>query len=71
MENEPQVCWNRVIAAYLDGQINLGRAANLLDLSRFELDERFRGLDIPRRMGSETLDEARAEIAAMLPESEE
>jgi prevent-host-death family protein len=70
LESEPQVRWNRVIAAYLDGQINLGRAASLLDLSRFELDDRFRRLDVPRRMGAETLDEARSELEAISPESE-
>ena len=70
MENESQVRWNRVMAAYLDGQINLGRAASLLDLSRFELEDRFRRLDVPRRMGAETLEEARSELEAILPESE-
>jgi predicted HTH domain antitoxin len=70
LRSEPQVRWNRVIAAYLDGQINLGRAASLLELSRFELDERFHRLDVPRRMGSETLGEARSEIGVMLAESE-
>ena len=69
-ESEPQVRWNRVIAAYLDGQINLGRVASLLELSRFELDDRFRRLDVPRRMGSETLEEARSELEAILSESE-
>jgi hypothetical protein len=39
------------MAAYLDWQINLGRAATLLGLSSYELDERFRRLGIPRRIG--------------------
>jgi prevent-host-death family protein len=56
-----QARWNRVIIAYLDGHISLGRAATLLGLSRYELDERFRRLDVPRRIGPETL-EAQAEV---------
>lgn len=59
-----QARWNRVMIAYLDGHINLGRAADLLGLSRFELDERFRRLDVLRRIGPETVEEAQAEIAA-------
>jgi prevent-host-death family protein len=45
----PQICWNRVVTAYLDGQIDLGRAAALVGLSTYELDERFRRLELPRR----------------------
>jgi prevent-host-death family protein len=60
----PQARWNKVVAAYLDGHINLARAATLLDLSFYELDERFRRLEVPRRIGSETEEEARAEVDA-------
>jgi predicted HTH domain antitoxin len=63
---ETQARWNRVMTAYLDGHINLGRAARLLDLSRYELDERFRRLDVPRRVGAETVEEAQAEVEAAL-----
>ena len=63
---ETQARWNRVMTAYLDGHISLGRAATLLGLSRYELDERFRRLDIPRRVGPETLAEARAEVETAL-----
>jgi len=58
----PQARWNRVIAAYLDGHINLGRAATLLALSSYELDERFRRLEVPRRIGPATKEEAQAEV---------
>lgn len=44
---EAQAVWNRVIAAYLDGDISLGRAAQLLDISRFELTQRFNRLNLP------------------------
>jgi prevent-host-death family protein len=60
----PQARWNRVIVAYLDGHISLGRAATLLGLSRYELDERFRRLDVPRRVGPATMEEAQAEVDA-------
>jgi prevent-host-death family protein len=54
----PQVCWNRVVTAYLDGQIDLGRAAALVGLSTYELDERFRRLELPRRVEPEPADGA-------------
>jgi predicted HTH domain antitoxin len=66
-----QVRWNQVMAAYLDGHISLGRAATLLGLSRYELDERFRRLDIPRRVGAETVEEAQAEVETALANGEE
>ena len=56
--------WDKVIAAYLNGHINIGRAAALLDLSTYELDERFRRLEVPRRIGPNTGEEARAEVRA-------
>ena len=61
-----QAVWNKVVAAYLDGHINLGRAATLLALSSYELNERFRRLDVPRRIGPETKEEAQAETAVAL-----
>jgi prevent-host-death family protein len=60
----PQVRWNRVIAAYLDGHINMGRAAVLLGLSSYEIDERFRRLEVSRRIGPNSEEEARAEVRA-------
>jgi prevent-host-death family protein len=59
-----QARWEAVIVAYLDGHINLGRAATLLALSLYELDERFRRLEVPRRIGPATEEEARAEVGA-------
>jgi prevent-host-death family protein len=58
----PQARWNKVIAAYLDEHISLGRAATLLSLSSYELDERFRRLEVPRRIGPRTEEEAKAEV---------
>lgn len=53
---------NGVIRAYLDHQISLGKAAQQLGVSRFELLERFERLGIPLRIGPETLEEAREEV---------
>jgi len=60
-----QAAWNRVIAAYLDGDISLGRTAQLLGLSRFELMERFNRLGIPLQLGPASIEEARAEFEVL------
>ena len=57
-----QARWDRVLEAYLDGHISLARAATLLDISPLELGERFRRLEVPRRQGPETLEEARSDV---------
>lgn len=57
-DGSPQARWNRVLQAYLDEQINLGRAAVLLELSVFELEDRFRRLDVPLHHAPETPEEA-------------
>jgi hypothetical protein len=54
------------LRAYLADEISLGKTADLLDLSRFELQDRFFRLGVPLRLGSATLEEARAEVAAAL-----
>ena len=53
-----------VIGAYLDRDINLGKAAELLGLHREELRQRFLKQGIPLREGSQSVDELKAEIAA-------
>ncbi len=64
-EGDIQAAWNRVIAAYLDGDISLGHAAQLLGVARFELTERFSRLGLPLRLGSATPAEARQELARL------
>lgn len=61
---EPQELEFSAIRHYLDDQISLGKAAELLHLSRFDLIDRFQRLGIPLRMGSASLEEARAEVEA-------
>jgi predicted HTH domain antitoxin len=55
---------SRVVLDYFDGEISLGKAAELLGISRFELRERFQRLHIPLRLGPSTLAEAKAEVEA-------
>ena len=58
--------WNRVMRAYLNDEISLGRVANLLDISRFQLDKCFQHLNIPRRIGPVDLEDARSEVNVAL-----
>ena len=54
---------DKVMSDYLEKRVSLARAAELLELSRFELMERFERLGLPLRQGPLTLEEARDEIA--------
>ena len=53
-----------VMHRYLDEQISLAKASEILGLSRYELMERFDRLEIPLRLGPETLADAQEEIAS-------
>ena len=64
-DGDAQAAWNRVLKAYLDGDISLGHAAQLLELSRFDLLERMNRLDLPLHMGPVDLSEARREVAVL------
>ncbi|MBZ0298553.1 MAG: UPF0175 family protein [Anaerolineae bacterium] len=55
---------NEVMHRYLDEQISLAKASEILGLSRYELMERFERLEIPLRLGPETLEDAQEEIAS-------
>lgn len=54
----------QVLRDYLGERINLGKAAELLQLSRFELEAGFLRLGIPLRRGPRSIEDAQAEIAA-------
>ncbi|HYU33623.1 MAG TPA: hypothetical protein VEW48_15840 [Thermoanaerobaculia bacterium] len=54
------------LQAYLADEISLGKTADLLGLSRFELQDRFFRLGVLLRLGPATLEEAQAEVAAAL-----
>ncbi len=65
LQADGELRWSVVLSAYLDHEINLGKAAELLELHELELRERFRDLGVPLRQGSEDLAEARAEADAL------
>jgi predicted HTH domain antitoxin len=52
----------QVMRAYLSEEVSLGRTAEMLGISRFDLQARFLRLDIPLRQGPRDEKEARAEI---------
>ncbi|HYG62752.1 MAG TPA: type II toxin-antitoxin system prevent-host-death family antitoxin [Thermoanaerobaculia bacterium] len=54
----------RSLRDYLDEKINLGKAAELLHLSRFELEESFQRLGLPLQRGPRSIEDAQAEISA-------
>lgn len=68
-QGDRQAAWNLVVAAYLDGHISLGRAATLLDVSRFDLTARFNRLGLPLRLGPASVEEAQAEVDALADET--
>ena len=61
----PQAAWDLVIHAYLDGDVSLGRAAQLLGLNRFDLQARFQRLGLPLRTGPGDEVEALADLQAL------
>ena len=62
LEADGELRWSVVLSAYLDREINLGKAAELLEVHELELRECFRSLGVPLRLGSADLAEARAEV---------
>ena len=65
MQEDEAIRWSVVVGAYQDEQINLGKAAELLDLPELELRQRFIELGVPLRIGPSDLAEARAEVEAV------
>ncbi len=55
---------NEVMRLYLDEQISLAKASEMVGLSRYELMEHFERLGIPLRLGPETLEDALEEMAS-------
>ncbi|MCP4696746.1 MAG: hypothetical protein GY862_07845, partial [Gammaproteobacteria bacterium] len=66
LAHQPELYRLVVVGAYLDGEINLGKAAELLGLHRTELQAQFLQEGIPLRAGAETLEEAQAEADAVM-----
>jgi len=55
----------QVLRSYLKTDINLGKAAEELGLSRLELQDRFLRLGVSLRIGPSSMEEALREIAAL------
>jgi len=55
----------RILRDYLGDEISLGKAAEELGLSRFDLADRFHRLGVSLPFGPVSLEDARSEIAAM------
>lgn len=55
----------RLLRGYLDEEVSLGKVAEAVGVSRFELMERFDRLGLPITLGPRNLEEARAEVEAV------
>jgi prevent-host-death family protein len=53
----------QILRDFLSGAISLGKTAQRLGLSRFDLMDRLRRLDVPLGLGPSSLEDALAEIA--------
>lgn len=65
LSEDQELRWAMIVEAYMDDQINLGKAAELLEMHELELRDRFLQLGIPLRLGAANLAEARAEVEAV------
>lgn len=63
-DEKPDLREKAVIGAYLDDQINLGKAAELLGLHPLELREQLLDRGVPVKIGIESSDRGRAEARA-------
>lgn len=61
---EPRAGLPTLLRSYLEEEISVGKVAEVLEVSRYELMERFDRLGVPITMGSRNLEEARAEVEA-------
>jgi predicted HTH domain antitoxin len=64
LKSDPDLHWAIVVGAYLDEQISLAKAAELLGTDQWSLAEEFQQRGIPIRRGPADIQEARAEVAA-------
>lgn len=64
-QGDVQTGWNLIIHRYFSGNISLGRAARLLNISRFELQAHFHQLGLPLWLGAADSTEALAELQAL------
>lgn len=62
LAEDHELRWAIVIGAYIDEEINLGKAAELLDMAEVSLRQRVQELGLPLRLGAADIDEASAEV---------
>jgi predicted HTH domain antitoxin len=62
LAEDDELRWAIVVGAYIDEEINLGKAAELLEMAEISLRQRFQELGLPLRLGAADIDTARAEI---------
>ena len=65
LDEDAELRWAVVVSAYLEHEINLGKAAELLGMHELELRDRFIQLGIPLRIGPADMAEAQAEVDAI------
>jgi predicted HTH domain antitoxin len=65
LDEDAELRWAVVVSAYLAHEINLGKAAELLEMHELDLRERFVKLGIPLRIGPADVAEAQAEADAI------
>jgi len=65
LKESNELRWLLIVWAYQEQRINLGKAAELLGVHELELRDQFIALGIPLRLGSATVNEARAEVEAV------
>ncbi|MBU4374093.1 MAG: UPF0175 family protein [Euryarchaeota archaeon] len=59
----PEIFKSLVISAYVDGKISIGKAAEMLDVTRIELQKEFKNKGIPLRVVSK--EDVIAEVEAI------
>ena len=62
LEADHELRWAVVVGAYLDEQISLSKAAELLGMDRWTLQAEFQKRGIPLRQGAASVEELQAEI---------
>ncbi|CUU33947.1 MAG: UPF0175 family protein [Fimbriimonadales bacterium] len=70
LQEDAEFRWAVVVGAYLDEQINLGKAAELLGMPRVQRQQLFLEKGIPLRLGASTQEEAQAEVEAWSAEEQ-
>ncbi len=66
LEADPELRWAVVVGAYLNEQISLSKAAELLGEDRWTLQAEFQRRGIPLRLGASSFEELQAEVESLV-----